>query len=105
VPRRGGPGGGAREKGERERGEREREREIDKRVRALRHARGHTLGFIGVCNQVAVNPHQEQVPALAAHYRRFGIECDELLMEEEHSNWRVGAEGEGKWVQVLSPYA
>ena len=43
---------------------------------------------------------QEQVPALAAHYRRFGIECDELLMEEEHSNWRVGAEGEGKWVQV-----
>ncbi|KAJ1493989.1 hypothetical protein T484DRAFT_1767287 [Baffinella frigidus] len=45
---------------------------------------------------------EEQVPALSAHYRRFGVECDAELAVEEHSNWRVGAEGEGKWVQVTA---
>ena len=39
---------------EREKGERERERrERDKRLRALGHARGHTLGYIGGGGQVS----------------------------------------------------
>ena len=43
---------------------------------------------------------EEHVPPLAEQYRRFGVEFEAELAEEEHTNWRVGAEGEGRWVQV-----
>ena len=45
------PDARVRERGERER--RERERERGKRLRALRPPRGHTLGYIGVGDQIA----------------------------------------------------
>jgi len=58
--------GREREREARERGARE--REIDKRLRALGHARGHTLGYIGGDDQVARTLIQAR-PKHAMHLR------------------------------------
>ena len=62
------------ERGRGEREARERKRGRNKRLRALRHARGHTLRYIGVCDQVALAPSSVFSEAFSLS-RVEGLEC------------------------------